>query len=109
MSSLTKRETAAWKPGNPVPHYADRVTPAQIITHKFFPVSPRTLRDWPLTALRPNKRVVYDVKEALSHAEDKLATCARYPVGGVSMGFRSIDLLRVTFAWLWQPRRVKHG
>ena len=78
MSGQMKSETAAWKPVDPVPHYADRVTLAQIITHKFFPVSPRTLRDWPLTALRPNGRVVYEVKEALSLAEDKLATCPRY-------------------------------
>ena len=48
----------AWKPDNPLPVNADKVTGAAIITHLFFPISPRTLEKWPLTVRRPNKAAI---------------------------------------------------
>ncbi len=53
-----------WKPEQPLPQYADKPTAAAIITHHFFPISPRTLERWPLTVRRPNKATVYEVAEA---------------------------------------------
>lgn len=66
-----------------LPSYADRVTLAQIITDRLFPVSARTLRTWPLVAYRPNKRVVYRVDEALAYAADKLKTGPCYKQNAV--------------------------
>lgn len=64
--------SASWQPGQPLPRYADKATTAAIITHNFFPIRPRTLERWPLVARRPNKTVVYDVKEAMALAQRKL-------------------------------------
>ena len=67
-----------------LPSYADRVTLARIITDHFFPVSARTLRTWPLVAYRPNKRVVYNVDDALAYAAHKLETAPCYKQNGVN-------------------------
>ena len=61
----------AWKPDNPLPVNADKVTGAAIITHLFFPVSPRTLEKWPLTVRRPNKAAIYEVAKLLEIAKAK--------------------------------------
>ena len=72
------RNATTWSPGQPLPIYADRKTLAAIITHNFFPINHRTLERWPLTARRPNKAVVYHVKEALEYAERQLESACAY-------------------------------
>ena len=67
-----------WLPDQPLPRYADRKTLAAIITHRCFPISPRTLERWSLTARKPNKAVVYDVTEALEYAEKQLNDAYAY-------------------------------
>ena len=71
-----------WQPGQPLPHNADRKTLAAIITHTCFPISHRTIERWPLTARKPNKAVVYNVKEALQYAESQLASAYAYKQAG---------------------------
>ena len=71
-----------WSPDQPLPRYADRKTLAVIITHRCFPISPRTLERWPLTARKPNKAVVYDVTEALEYAEQQLNKAYAYKQTG---------------------------
>lgn len=61
-----------WMPGQPLPKNADKVTGAAIITHLFFPISPRTLEKWPLTVQRPNKATIYQVAELCAVAQAKL-------------------------------------
>jgi hypothetical protein len=58
-----------WSPGDPVPRYVDRATAAAIITYEFFPVSERTIEQWPLAARRPNGRAVYAVADLRRHAQ----------------------------------------
>ena len=67
-----------WEPDLPLPKNADRKTLAAIITHHFFPISHRTLQTWPLTVRRPNRAAVYNVEEAMAHAELKLQTATTY-------------------------------
>jgi hypothetical protein len=67
-----------WSPGQPLPRYADKVTAAAIISHQYFPVSPRTLERWPLTVRRPNKAAVYDVKELQAEAQKRLESALAY-------------------------------
>jgi hypothetical protein len=54
------------------PKYDDKATAAAIVTHHYFPISPRTLERWPLTVRRPNKAVVYEVAELMAMAEERL-------------------------------------
>jgi hypothetical protein len=54
-----------WQPEQPLPTYADKATAAAIITHHFFPISPRTLERWPLTVRRPNKATIYDLRSTI--------------------------------------------
>ncbi len=68
----------AWAPGDPLPMNADRATLARIISHHCFPVAARTLRKWPLVAIRPNKRVVYRVEDALEYAHERLKSAPTY-------------------------------
>ncbi|WP_138473294.1 hypothetical protein [Poseidonocella sp. HB161398] len=75
------RPTILWSPGAPHPKYADRKTLAIIISHECFPVAPRTLRDWPLVAIRPGKRVIYDVQAALSYARALISAAPTYKQG----------------------------
>jgi hypothetical protein len=79
------RKTPAWQPEQPLPTYADKATAAAIITHHFFPISPRTLERWPLTVRRPNKATIYDLRstiyevdELMQHAEAKLQSAYAY-------------------------------
>ena len=67
-----------WLPDQPLPRYADRKTLAAIITHRCFPISPRTLERWPLTTRKPNKAAVYNVTEALEYAEKQLNDAYAY-------------------------------
>ena len=67
-----------WRPGSLLPQYADKATAAAIITHHFFPISPRTLERWPLTVRRPNKATIYEVAELLNYAEAKLQSAYAY-------------------------------
>lgn len=67
-----------WHPSHPLPQFADKATSAAIVTHHFFPVSPRTLERWPLTVRRPNKAAVYEVVELLKVAEAKLNEAHAY-------------------------------
>ena len=72
-----------WTPPQPLPKYADKVTAAAIITHLFFPISPRSLEKWPLTVRRPNKAVIYEVSELLKQAEARLSAASAYKQVGV--------------------------
>ena len=76
------RKVPFWVPDQPLPKYADRKTLAAIVTHKLFPVSPRTIERWPLVAKRPNKSVVYLVEEALRYAESQLENAYSYMQSG---------------------------
>ena len=67
-----------WQPEQPLPQYADKATAAAIITHPFFPISPRTLERWPLTVRRPNKATIYEVSELMGYAEAKLRNAYAY-------------------------------
>jgi hypothetical protein len=69
---------ASWLPDQPLPKFADKVTSAAIVTHYFFPISPRTLERWPLTVRRPNKAVVYEVAELMKMAESRLKAAYAY-------------------------------
>jgi len=75
--SILMRKTA-WQPEQPLPQYADKPTAAAIVTHHFFPISPRTLERWPLTVRRPNKATVYEVDELMAVAEAKLKSAYAY-------------------------------
>jgi hypothetical protein len=75
--SILMRKTA-WQPEQPLPQYVDKPTAAAIITHHFFPISPRTLERWPLTVRRPNKATVYEVAEVMAIAESKLNSAYAY-------------------------------
>ena len=71
-------QKCSWQPDQPLPQYADKPTAAAIITHHFFPISPRTLERWPLTVRRPNKATVYAVAEVMAVAEAKLNSAYAY-------------------------------
>jgi hypothetical protein len=63
-----------------LPARVDRRRGAAIITHRYFPVSHRTLEAWPLTWRRVNGRALVDTAELLAFAEAKVA--AALPVRG---------------------------
>jgi hypothetical protein len=73
---MTRKTT--WKPVQPLPQYADKQTAAAIITHFYFPISPRTLERWPLIVRRPNKAAIYAVEELLSVAKQKFEDACAY-------------------------------
>ena len=73
---MTRKTT--WKPDLPLPQYADKQTAAAIITHYYFPISPRTLERWPLIVRRPNKAAIYAVEELLSVAKQKFENACAY-------------------------------
>ena len=62
----------SWTPTQPLPKHVDKATAAAIVSHHYFPISPRTLERWPLTVRRPNKAVVYEVAELMAMAEERL-------------------------------------
>lgn len=70
--------TTKWHPDQPLPKYADKATAAAIVTHLFFPISPRTLEKWPLVVRRPNKAAIFEVAELLRHAEQKFEAASAY-------------------------------
>ena len=67
-----------WHPDQPLPKYADKATAEAIVTHLFFPISPRTLEKWPLVVRRPNKAAIFEVAELLRHAEQKFEAAPPY-------------------------------
>ena len=69
---------STWSPDQPLPKFADKVTGAAIITHLYFPISPRTLERWPITVRRPNKAAIYAVDELLAFAERKMSETPVY-------------------------------
>lgn len=69
---------STWLPSHPLPQFADKVTSAAIVSHHFFPISPRTLERWPLTVRRPNKVAIYEVEELMRIAEHKLNAAHAY-------------------------------
>lgn len=71
-------QKSTWQPDRPLPAYADKATTAAIISHHFFPISPRTLERWPLTVRRPNKAAIYEVTEAMEIASEKLKSAPAY-------------------------------
>ena len=73
---MTRKTT--WLPDQPLPQYADKQTAAAIITHFYFPISPRTLERWPLIVRRPNKVAIYAVEELLSVAKQKFDDACAY-------------------------------
>jgi hypothetical protein len=77
-----QRSTTNWSPDLPVPHYADRKTLAAIITHLYYPVSPRTIERWPLIVRKPNKKAILEVKPALEYAEQQLNKAYAYKQNG---------------------------
>lgn len=78
MKDRAPRSAGQWRPGDPHPRYADRKTLATIISHEFFPISPRSLERWPLLVRRVNGRAVYVVKDALAVAEATMAAARAY-------------------------------
>ena len=71
-----------WSPGQPHPKHADRKTLAAIISHEFFPISPRSLERWPLQVRRANGRAVYLVQEVLAVAEAMVSAGRVYKQSG---------------------------
>jgi hypothetical protein len=55
-----------------LPRRMDRQTAAILISHQFFPVSPRTLERWPLTWRRVNGRALVETVEILDEAQRRL-------------------------------------
>ena len=74
-------KTSNWAPEEPLPNFADRKTLAAIITHHYFPVSHRTIQNWPLTVRRPNRAAVFEVAEAMEYAKAKLERSPCYIQG----------------------------
>lgn len=74
-------KTSTWEPDKPLPRFADRKTTADIISHFYFPISPRTIETWPLKVRRPNRAAVLEVTEAMSLAERKLENAVVYKQG----------------------------
>ncbi len=81
LTTMAQHTTSTAPDTAPVlPARVDRRRGAAIITHRYFPVSHRTLESWPLTWRRVNGRALVDTAELLAFAEAKLA--AAPPVRG---------------------------
>ena len=61
-----------------LPEFADRRTLADIVSKRYFPVTARTIRTWPLTVWHPNKKAVHNVREALEYAERKMESAVSF-------------------------------
>lgn len=72
MSNVGTDHPAVCTCGAIQPKFADRQTLAKIISALYFPVTPRTIRTWPLAVWHPNKKAVHLVEEALAYAEAKV-------------------------------------
>ena len=70
-----------WNVDQALPKFADRETCAEIVSHFFFPIKPRTIATWPLVARRPNRNVVYNVEEVLRFAKAKFDQSSAYKQG----------------------------
>lgn len=70
-----------WNGDQALPKFADRETCAEIVSHFFFPIKPRTIATWPLVARRPNRNVVYNVEEVLRFAKAKFDQSSAYKQG----------------------------
>lgn len=68
--------------GATLPEFADRAKLAAIITARYFPISARTIRTWPLAVWHPNKKAVHKVSEALEYAEKKMQATEPIRQGG---------------------------
>ena len=64
--------TTKWHPDQPLPKYADKATAAAIVTHLFFPISPRTLEKWPLVVRRPNKAAIFELQNCFNKRSKNL-------------------------------------
>lgn len=71
-------QQTTWTASQPLPKYADKRTAAAIITHLYFPISPRTLEKWPLTVRRPNKAAIFAVEELIEIAKERLNAAPAY-------------------------------
>jgi hypothetical protein len=78
MTRRAPRTGGNWSPGQPHPRHADRKTLAAIISHEFFPISPRSLERWPLQVRQVNGRALYVSKDALAMAEATMAAARVY-------------------------------
>ena len=76
--AIKSKPTITWSVGSPLPAYANKTTVAAIISHHVFPISRRTIENWPLIARRPNRENVYNVEDALSLAKAKLEKSPSY-------------------------------
>lgn len=56
----------------PLPVRVDRRTAAELVTQRFFPVSPRTVEAWPLTVRRVNGKATVETAELFAFAQAKL-------------------------------------
>ena len=54
---MTETITDVW------PEFLDRHEAARYVTQRYFRVSARTVREWPLTSFRPAKRTVHRREE----------------------------------------------
>lgn len=72
MTRFANSNPAVCKCGAALPEYADRYTLAAIISSRYFPVTARTIRTWPLAVSHPNKKAVHRVSDALKFAEKKV-------------------------------------
>ena len=76
---MSQKQT--WRPDQPLPKNANKITSAAIVSHFYFPVSPRTLETWPLTVRRPNRAAIYEVEELMRFAEQKYNNAFAYKQG----------------------------
>ena len=80
--ALKTKPTITWSAGSPLPAYANKTTVAAIISHLVFPISRRTIENWPMIARRPNRENVYNVEDALNLAKTKLEKSPSYKQAG---------------------------
>ena len=57
-----------------LPPRVNRRDGATLITHYFFPVSPRTLERWPVKWLRINGRALVETSELMKEAQQRVAS-----------------------------------
>ena len=62
-----------------LPRRVDRKTGAELVTLHFFPVTPRSLEDWPLVWRRVNGRAVGETAELFAVAQEKLDAAPLLP------------------------------
>ena len=80
--AIKRKPTITWSAGSPLPAYANKTTVAAIISHLVFPISRRTIENWPMIARRPNRENVYNVEDALNLAKTKLEKSPSYKQAG---------------------------